>query len=58
MHSLIERARTGEASTMELRTMMTALAEWSRFDGSTSYGRGLGQLLAAATGGAVQAVTP
>jgi hypothetical protein len=33
--------------------MMTALAQWSRFDGSTSYGRGLSELLAAATGGAV-----
>ena len=50
LHSLIERARTGEASTMELSTMMTALAEWSRFDGSTSYGQGLRQLLSAATG--------
>ncbi len=57
VHSLIERARTGEASTTELRTMMTALAEWSRFDGSTSYGRGLSQLLAAATGGAVTVST-
>ncbi|WP_165818218.1 hypothetical protein, partial [Frankia canadensis] len=50
LHSLIERARSGEASTAELATMMTALVEWSRFDGSTTFGGGLRCLLSAATG--------
>ncbi|MCL9794888.1 hypothetical protein MXD58_011335, partial [Frankia sp. AgKG'84/4] len=52
LHSLIERARTGEASATEVSTLMAALTEWSRFDGSTSYGRGLRHLLAHASGGA------
>ncbi len=51
LHSLIERARTGEASATEVSTLMAALTEWSRFDGSTSYGRGLRHLLAHACGG-------
>ncbi|CAO5180520.1 conserved hypothetical protein [Frankia sp. AiPs1] len=50
VYRLVERARSGEASAAELRTMMTAIREWSRFDGSESYGRGLCRLLATATG--------
>ncbi len=45
VQSQAEQAVAGEPSAAGLRAMMTALADWSRLEGSTSYGRGLGRLL-------------
>lgn len=49
VHNLIDRVHSGEAAGPELHAMMTALREWSRLEGSDSYGRGLCRLLATVT---------
>ncbi|WP_217465704.1 hypothetical protein [Candidatus Frankia nodulisporulans] len=48
VHSLIERVRAGEAPAGEVHAMTAALREWSRLEGSESYGQGLCRLLTTA----------